>query len=610
MFQTDSDEDVIFVSSKCALKSNEITLDQAKRLALQRDIDQQSQPKQLAKPLTSQRSVAVERPLEMVKMKMEGEENVVKKEKKLKIGQVSLLENRNSTVDDGSLAKVKKEKKKSKKVDTIIIEDESCDGGGEKEEKRKKKRKIVTETLNDADEPDAKNGNDEKVRKKKKQQQLAEHQVETALSAVKEEEMGKNQRKKVKKKSVQMKPENKTIEKDEEEEQQAGKDKLSKKAKKTKNYILVESSEETEEQVKEKKKKKKTEKEATEGTDETTKKKNKAKTKVAENDVKLETSEGETGAVEEVKVKKKKKKEAKRVKVGNEEPQIKGNNKSSKVEKHTMLNKKDKSTESEIVIIDERKTELKKKGKKDKSRKASVEVSEVEDTVPKKKKRKNREKEEPFMLKCEEVEVQSTETLVTVAGDSTSKKSKRKKSSIKVETHAENVSFETSAKKKMKKKMIKEEVEDQHESPQVDVVFLSEKTGNSDEVTINQERRQALQMEIDQASQPQKPAKPTGFGQWSTAQFDSSDQQQKFLRLMGGFKKGFQPATGSTGGANMALGKEAQQQLQQGLLGEFERAHSRRVDFSNRGAGLGFAAPSNKKFSIDINTRRSVRFDD
>lgn len=79
---------------------------------------------------------------------------------------------------------------------------------------------------------------------------------------------------------------------------------------------------------------------------------------------------------------------------------------------------------------------------------------------------------------------------------------------------------------------------------------------------------------------------------------------------MGGFKKGFQPAAASTGGANMAMGKEAQQQLQQGLLGEFERAHSRRMDFSNRGAGLGFTAPSNKKFSIDINASRSVRFDD
>lgn len=102
---------------------------------------------------------------------------------------------------------------------------------------------------------------------------------------------------------------------------------------------------------------------------------------------------------------------------------------------------------------------------------------------------------------------------------------------------------------------------------------------------------------------------PQGFGQWGTAQFDTSEQQQKFLRLMGGFKKGFQPAAGNTTKANMALGKNAQQQLQQGLQGEFERAHTRRMD-NNRGAGLGFTSPSNKKFFIDVNASRSIRFDD
>uniref|UniRef100_G3Q580 Small acidic protein-like domain-containing protein n=1 Tax=Gasterosteus aculeatus aculeatus TaxID=481459 RepID=G3Q580_GASAC len=126
----------------------------------------------------------------------------------------------------------------------------------------------------------------------------------------------------------------------------------------------------------------------------------------------------------------------------------------------------------------------------------------------------------------------------------------------------------------------------------------------------SQERRLALQMEIDKASQPQKSDKPTGVGQWGTAQFNSSEQQQKFLRLMGGFKKGSAPAVGSTHTANMALGKEAQQQLQQGLLGQFELAKSRRINVSNKAAGLGFSAPASKKFSIDINTRRSVRFDD
>lgn len=119
-----------------------------------------------------------------------------------------------------------------------------------------------------------------------------------------------------------------------------------------------------------------------------------------------------------------------------------------------------------------------------------------------------------------------------------------------------------------------------------------------------------MQMEIDQASQPQKPAKPSGLGQWGSAEFGSSEQQQKFLRLMGGFKKGFQPASSSGGGGNMALGRDAQKQLQQGLMGEFDRAHSRRMDSSNRGAGLGFTAPSKNKFTIDANVTRSIRFDD
>ncbi|XP_045074736.1 lysine-rich nucleolar protein 1-like [Coregonus clupeaformis] len=155
--------------------------------------------------------------------------------------------------------------------------------------------------------------------------------------------------------------------------------------------------------------------------------------------------------------------------------------------------------------------------------------------------------------------------------------------------------------------------EDQ-ERDQKDVVFLSETRGNAFEINIDQGRRLALQNEIDKESNPvqlKAAPVPSSLGQWGTAQFDSSDQQNKFLRLMGGFKKGGQPmaVSGATGGrANMALTKDGQKSLQQGLLGEFERAQSRRMDFTGRGVGLGFSAPSNKKFSIDINATRSVRF--
>ncbi|KAI4832887.1 hypothetical protein KUCAC02_015828 [Chaenocephalus aceratus] len=373
-------------------------------------------------------------------------------------------------------------------------------------------------------------------------------------------------------------------ENEEEGEKHAVKDNLQKKAKKRK-HILVVSTEEIEEQVKGKKKK---------TIEPDTKNK---KSKVDKNGVMLETPEGE-----EAKGKKR------RTSADSEEDgselgtiQNKVNNKKSKEasEEKVHKKKKEKSAESEIIVIDEVETEPKTKGKKEKRRQASVEVSEVKDTVPKKKKKRGKgEEEEASELKCEEVQEHCSEP----AGK---KSKKKKKSSTEEETPVENVSSLTSA----EKKKIKEEPEDQHEPDNVlDVVFLSKKTGNADEVNINQERRQSLQMEVDNASQP--PAKPTGLGQWSTAEFNSSEKQQKFLRLMGGFKKGFQPASDSSRAANMALGKGAQEQLQQGLVGEFERAQSRRIDFSNRGTGLGFTPASNKKFSIDIHSSRSVRFDD
>ncbi|KAJ8246243.1 hypothetical protein GJAV_G00265410 [Gymnothorax javanicus] len=154
------------------------------------------------------------------------------------------------------------------------------------------------------------------------------------------------------------------------------------------------------------------------------------------------------------------------------------------------------------------------------------------------------------------------------------------------------------------------QVKSDPEEKAVEVVFISEKMGNMDEVTIDQARRQALQMDIDNESRPKEAEGSSSLGQWSTAQFESSSQQQKFLRLMGGFKKGSQPMGSGEGRANMALGREGQDCLQKNLLADFERAQSRRMDSQNRGAGLGFTAPSNKKFFIDVNARQSFRFDD
>lgn len=79
---------------------------------------------------------------------------------------------------------------------------------------------------------------------------------------------------------------------------------------------------------------------------------------------------------------------------------------------------------------------------------------------------------------------------------------------------------------------------------------------------------------------------------------------------MGGFKRGGTQPTGRGGRFNMAMGQEGQREMQRTLLGEFELAQSRRADFQNRGTGLGFTAPTNKKFAIDAESRNSVRFDD
>ncbi|KAG7223775.1 hypothetical protein INR49_026458 [Caranx melampygus] len=302
----------------------------------------------------------------------------------------------------------------------------------------------------------------------------------------------------------------------------------------------------------------------------------------SENQVKMKTEEN-TYQENQMKKKKNKKRQA-------SEPE-EGNIVEVKKEKKKRKRAETVAIEEELLDGGNEKKEKKKK-KKNIGNESLNDANGSDATVSKKKKKKQQQ--------------------LAVAGDTKKQKqkSKKKSSSVQVTQAEDDAGVEDDTKKKKK---VKEKAEDHqafHHSPGVDVVFLTEKRGNTDEIRINQERRQALQLEVDKASQPERPAKPSGLGQWSTAHFNSSEQQQKFLRLMGGFKKGFQPAAADAGKANMALGKDEQQQLQKGLLGEFERAHSRRMDFNNRGAGLGFTAPSNKKFSIDINACRSVRFDD
>ncbi|NXF16780.1 KNOP1 protein, partial [Rhodinocichla rosea] len=147
------------------------------------------------------------------------------------------------------------------------------------------------------------------------------------------------------------------------------------------------------------------------------------------------------------------------------------------------------------------------------------------------------------------------------------------------------------------------------------VIIVKEKKGNCDEVNIDKVRRQALQEEIDRESGKTKAlsskvAQETNLGQWSTATFKSSEEQKKFFRLLGGFKKGsvpIQSPSATTNKPNMALNQEGEEKLQQALKMEFDKA----MDFKqHRGIGLGFQPNANKKVYIDKYASRSIKFED
>ncbi|XP_055563001.1 lysine-rich nucleolar protein 1 isoform X2 [Falco cherrug] len=148
-----------------------------------------------------------------------------------------------------------------------------------------------------------------------------------------------------------------------------------------------------------------------------------------------------------------------------------------------------------------------------------------------------------------------------------------------------------------------------------DVTIVQEKKGNCDEVSIDKVKRQALQEEIGRESGKTKVFSPkmewdTKFGQWSTAAFRSSEEEKKFFRLMGGFKKGSVPVqklSAATNKPNMALNREGEEKLQQALKMEFDKAMDLK---QHRRIGLGFQPAANKKVYIDKYTSRSVKFED
>ncbi|XP_053936335.1 lysine-rich nucleolar protein 1 [Cuculus canorus] len=191
-----------------------------------------------------------------------------------------------------------------------------------------------------------------------------------------------------------------------------------------------------------------------------------------------------------------------------------------------------------------------------------------------------------------------------------------KKSKKRKKEESQDSAEEPGSKANLKRKKIKREDTGNETLKDVeDVTIVQEKKGNCDEVNIDKVRRQALQEEIDRESGKTKVFSPkverdTKFGQWSTATFQSSEEETKFFRLMGGFKKGSVPTqnlSATTNKPNMALNREGEEKLQQALKMEFDKAMDLK---QHRGIGLGFQPAANKKVYIDKYTSKSIKFED
>ncbi|XP_054068902.1 lysine-rich nucleolar protein 1 isoform X2 [Rissa tridactyla] len=165
------------------------------------------------------------------------------------------------------------------------------------------------------------------------------------------------------------------------------------------------------------------------------------------------------------------------------------------------------------------------------------------------------------------------------------KKRKKRKKEVPQDSAEEQGSKANPKKKKIKS----EDMGNKALEHMDDVTIVQEKKGNCDEINID---------------------KGTKFGQWSTAAFQSSEEETKFFRLMGGFKKGSMPTqnlSATTNKPNMALNREGEEKLQQALKMEFDKAMDLK---QHRGIGLGFQPAANKKVYIDKYTTRSIKFED
>jgi len=94
------------------------------------------------------------------------------------------------------------------------------------------------------------------------------------------------------------------------------------------------------------------------------------------------------------------------------------------------------------------------------------------------------------------------------------------------------------------------------------------------------------------------------FNNWGNASFESDERKEKFLRLMGGFKKSSNLESSTSSSRPKTLFGAMSKSQETSLNNDLEDQYQRAFDFSrkSRGRGLGYDPdldPENKTFFID-----------
>lgn len=134
-----------------------------------------------------------------------------------------------------------------------------------------------------------------------------------------------------------------------------------------------------------------------------------------------------------------------------------------------------------------------------------------------------------------------------------------------------------------------------------------------EEVQIGTNEEKISKEKGDDPSNKEEQSSAT-IGQWGKASFESTSQRDKFIRLLGGFKKGntdsnFKPA-GKPKFSSAAMDKTEEEKLNQKLETQYQQAFD--TTRKRRGLGLGYEPAQDKdikSFYIDKTASGSVKFD-